>query len=297
MLFRVASEKKKKPGRKGLNPTNGFDRINEHIPARVSKLRKKCAPDLVSVPHVRDVIGRRLLWTDRKRDETLSWTQSVLFPLVLGTCREYKGNDKISLYLIDGDYAERPANRSFPKTEETAQARPTDFHFAPDLMKDLHIIGWAEWHEKWDLPKLQGQWFTHEWLSHHQMETKTGSRRATLPDLIAAGLYQFLPELQTEDADQMRGLYDRCVSVSSLNFSKREASTGISFEDLDKANRLACCFLAAKREKGKLIGPLHIFLSLLGLRHRPEENLKFRRWIRENYTSKHCSTLTRRSRC
>ena len=132
------------------------------------------------------MLVRRFLWADQNWDETLSWTNSLLFPLVLGTCRESKGEEDITIYMIDADRAVRPAFRDLPANSETAHERPTIFRFGPDLIKDLNLVSFEGINNR-EREKLCSYWFTHEFISHHEVVTKTGSRSATLPELVAAG--------------------------------------------------------------------------------------------------------------
>lgn len=165
-----------------------------------------------------EMLGRRFLWHDRRRDEMLSWTSSLLFALVHATGRLAKGQGEVVIHVIDTTKV------------TTLDGQPVDFHFAPDLIRLLDLKGWYGW-KPLERNNLQRPWFSHEWVTHGVVKSpREDSWQANIEDIIKQGLYTFLPHLQTPEDDDMRGLYHRCGYTRSIYHRRVGKLTPVSWD-------------------------------------------------------------------
>lgn len=89
----------------GKKHTGGYDTRTLHGPAAHMNDDEKCHDSIYEIPHglfeLVEMLGHRFLWLDRRRDETLSWTSSLLFALVHATDRLAKGQRYVVIHVTD----------------------------------------------------------------------------------------------------------------------------------------------------------------------------------------------------
>ncbi|KAI7552772.1 hypothetical protein KC331_g1661 [Hortaea werneckii] len=261
----------------GIKRTNGYDDITLHVPAAHIHDDEKCHETLYDIPNglgeLAEMLGRRFLWSDRRRDETLSWTSSLLFALVHASGRLAKGQRGVVIHVIDTTKV------------KTIDGRPVEFHFAPDLLRILDIQSYKCW-DYFQLTNLRQPWYTHEWISHHVVKSPLRhSYEAEISDLIETGLYSFVSSLKTPDDNDVRSLYHRCCFSRSVEHAKDGRVKSITIEDLNKARDLAMCFLSPQTRGLGAEPPVHLLIDLLGLTAHPKTNPVFIDWIRKRYNS------------
>lgn len=290
--------------------TNGLDSKSAHVPAAHCEKYEgdhTVADSLPEESRIIEKLGHRLLWHNYNYDPFLSWTNSMLFVLVLGTARLARDQSFINIACIDTEQAEtvvalkkgtkvsrkgpnRPINLKFDggKFERKGRAK---FYSAERLLRATNARCWNGW-RKSDVSNLTSDWFTGEWLSHGIVLSENGSSQTRLADLLEAGLYDLHPQLLTEEKEDMKLLYDRCVRARSLAFSIRDEGQSVTMDDLQGNSDLAALFMSPEERKKQkdnpngLTPPLHIFLSFLGLQKRVRKDHLFMQWIRDHYTGK-----------
>ncbi|KAI7280838.1 hypothetical protein KC345_g4519 [Hortaea werneckii] len=261
----------------GIRRTNGYDEITLHVLAAHMNDDEKCHDSLYDIPNglgeLAEMLGHRFLWSDRRRDETLSWTSSLLFAIVHASGRLAKGQRGVVIHTIDTTKV------------KTLDGRPVKFHFAPDLLRILEIQSYKCW-DSFQLTNLRQPWYTHEWITHHVVKSPLRhSHEADIAELIDKGLYSFVSSLKTQEDDDMRSLYHRCCYSRSLEHAKDGSVKSITTEDLNKAKDLAMRFLSPQTRKLGVEPPIHLFIDFLGLKARPKTNPVFIDWIRKRYNS------------
>ncbi|KAK5125867.1 hypothetical protein LTR08_005190 [Meristemomyces frigidus] len=263
----------------GRKHTSGHDTMSVHIPAAHKNKDEKCHDTIYEIPNglseLLEMLGHRFLWADRRRDETLSWTSSLLFALVHATGRLAKGQRHVVIHVIDTTKV------------TTIEGGPVEFHFAPDLMRILDIQGWYKWNE-FEHVSLRQPWYTHEWISHHVVKSPARhSYEVDIEELVKAGLYEFVKSFQTPEKEQMRSLYHRCCFVRSKEHREGAGPKPMSMTELEYAKRLASCFLepSVRDVEPAPEPPVTIFLDLLGLVARPRGDDTFREWMRQHYSA------------
>ena len=264
----------------GHKHTNGYDTMTFHAPAAHINEDEMCHRTMYDIPNglseFSEMLGRRFLWQDRRRDEMLSWTSSLLFALVHATGRLAKGQQYISIHVIDTTKV------------TTMDGKPVDFHFAPDLLRLLDIKGWHGW-TSFEQANLEQPWFTHEWVTHSVVKSPAAhSFEADIEDIIATGLYTYLPMFQTKEGEDMRSLYHRCGYTRSVYHCRGAESVPVTWDVFTVAKRLARCFLPAKVRKQDpySVPPLSILIDFLALEARPAKDPNFMLWIRSSYTGR-----------
>ncbi|KAI6907599.1 hypothetical protein KC318_g4792 [Hortaea werneckii] len=260
----------------GIKRTNGYDEITLHVPAAHMHDDEKCHETLYDVPNglgeLAEMLGHRFLWSDRRRDETLSWTSSLLFALVHASGRLAKGQRGVVIHVIDTTKV------------KTIDGRPVEFYFAPDLLRILDIQSYKCW-DYFQLTNLRQPWYTHEWISHHVVKSPLRhSYEAEISDLIETGLYSFVSSLKTPEDNDMRSLYHRCGFSRSVEHAKDGRVKSITIEDLNKARNLAMCFLSSQTRSLDVEPPVHLLIDFLGLTARPKTDPVFVDWIRKRYS-------------
>ncbi|TKA27578.1 hypothetical protein B0A50_04410 [Salinomyces thailandicus] len=260
----------------GVKRTNGYDTKTVHVPAAHMNLDEKCHENLYEIPkglcELIEMLGCRFLWLDRRRDETLSWTSSLLFALVHATGRRAKGQRDVFIHVIDTTKV------------TTLDGRSVEFHFAPDLLRILKIQCWKGW-EDYHLRGLRQPWYTHEWVTHHVVKSpKRHSYEAEVDTLLDCGLFDYARSLKTDEAEHMRSLYHRCCYSRSIEYSIHGPATSMTIEDLDAAKRLATCFLPKDTPSGTQ-PPMTIFIDFLALKQRFKGEASFTDWIQQHYTN------------
>lgn len=263
----------------GRKHTNGRDQISLHRPAADVNKSEMCHAIIYEIPNglgeLLEMLGHRFLWLDRRRDETLSWTSSLLFALVHATGRLAKKQRGVKIHVIDTTKV------------TTTKGRPVEFHFAPDLLRILDIQSFKDW-DRFQITNLRQPWYTHEWISHHVVQSsKEHSHEAKIEDLLDAGLYDFLGSLKTPERRDMRSLYHRCCYSRSLEHVISGNLKPITVEEIEASKRLALCFMPSHNPT---IEPsINLLLDFLGLTARPKENPALIEWIKMRYVSEDLS--------
>ncbi|KAI7385126.1 hypothetical protein KC336_g18039 [Hortaea werneckii] len=259
----------------GVKHTNGYDDLTGHYPAAHKNDEERCHRTLYDIPNglgeLAEMLGHRFLWADRRRDETLSWTSSLLFALVHASGRLAKGQSGVVIHVID------------TAKVKTIDGRPVEFYFAPDLLRILNIQSYKCW-DSFQLTNLRQPWFTHEWISHHVVKSPSKhSYEADILELIDTGLYSFTSSLETQEDYDMRSLYHRCCYSRSREHPKNGNVRSITTEDLKKAKDLATCFLSPRYRILGVEPPIHLLIDFLGLTARPKKDPVFIDWIQKRY--------------
>lgn len=231
----------------------------------------------------------------------------MLFVLVLGTARLARKQSFINISSVDTEQAQtaRPLKEDI-KVSREGPKRPIKLNFddgsferrgqaifysAEALLRETNARCWDGWGAG-DVTNLTSDWFTGEWLSHGIVLSELGSSQGRLADLLDAGLYDLHQQLLTEDGEDMKSLYHRCVRARSLAFSIHDEGQSVTMEELQGNSDLAALFMSPEERKEKkhdpnsLKPPLHIFLSFLGLKKRIRKDHLFMQWIRDHYTGK-----------
>ncbi|KAI6883827.1 hypothetical protein KC360_g4823 [Hortaea werneckii] len=261
----------------GIKRTNGYDHIALHVPAAHMNDDEKCHESIYDIPNglceLAEMLGHRFLWSDRRRDETLSWTSSLLFAIVHASGRLAKGQRGVAIHTIDTTKV------------KTLDGCPVEFHFAPDLLRILEIQSYKCW-DFFQLTNLRQPWYTHEWVSHHVVKSPLRhSHEADIAELIDKGLYSFVSSLKTQEDDDMRSLYHRCCYSRSVEHAKHGSVKSITTEDLNKARDLAMSFLSPQTRSLGVEPPLHFLIDFLGLTARPKTDPVFIEWIQKRYNA------------
>ncbi|KAF2169838.1 hypothetical protein M409DRAFT_20251 [Zasmidium cellare ATCC 36951] len=308
-LFRVASD----ISARHYQSTKGLDSKDIHVPAiscvkhdgkGLEKGIHHIANSLIEERDIISKLGHRLMWDDRNSDPFLSWTPSMLFVLVLGTARKARGERSIHITSVDTEQAqqakivkseykvERNADQSIALRLDNGtvtRAGSTKFYSAERLLRVTNARCWNNW-KPGQVSKLTNDWYTGEWLSHGIVLSDKNSYRANLLDILDDELYDYHEQLVTAENEDMKSLYHRCVRARSLAFSVHNEATLLTIEELQKASRHAARFVVSGNDKEKqeeldsLVPPLHIFLSILGLKKRVRKDHLFMQWIRDHYT-------------
>ncbi|RMZ03751.1 hypothetical protein D0862_05545 [Hortaea werneckii] len=269
-LYRASSSE-------GVKRTNGYDDITLHVPAAHMNDDEKCHESFYDIPNglgeLAEMLGHRFLWSDRRRDETLSWTSSLLFALVHASGRLAKGQRGVVIHVID------------TMKVKTLDGRPVEFHFAPDLLRILDIQSYKCW-DSFQLTNLRQPWYTHEWISHHVVKSLIRhSYETEISALIETGLYSFLSSLKTQEDNDMRSLYHRCCYSRSAEHSKDGNVRPFTITELIKAKDLATCFMSPQTQMPGFEPPIFLLIDFLGLTARPKTDPVFIDWIRKRYNT------------
>ncbi|KAI7498996.1 hypothetical protein KC367_g4851 [Hortaea werneckii] len=261
----------------GIKRTNGYDHLTLHVPAAHMNDDEKCHESIYDIPNglgeLAEMLGHRFLWSDRRRDETLSWTSSLLFAIFHASGRLAKGQRGVVIHTIDTTKV------------KTLDGCPVEFHFAPDLLRILEIQSYKCW-DFFQLTNLRQPWYTHEWISHHVVKSPLRhSYEADISELADKGLYSFVNSLKTQEDHDMRSLYHRCCYSRSVEHSKDGSVRSITTEDLNKAKDLAMCFLSHQDRSLGDEPPVHLLIDFLGLTARPRTDPVFIDWIRQRYNA------------
>lgn len=230
---------------------------------------------LNDVSQLVEMLGRRFLWQDRKNDETLSWTSSLLFALVHATSRLAKGQRHVRIHVIDTTKV------------TTLRGDPVEFFFAPDLLRLLNIQAWHGWRAS-DQSRLKKSWFTHEWITQNVVKSPAKhSFEADIEELIRTGLYDFASELQTRHKKDMNSLYDRCVFTRGAYHGTSVDTTPVTDAIFDQAKELARCFRTTEMVPQNITCVrLHLIIDFLALEARPERDEGLMTRIRSDYSGK-----------
>ncbi|KAI7247244.1 hypothetical protein D0864_06916 [Hortaea werneckii] len=257
----------------GRKHTNGSDKLSLHRPAADVNKSEMCHATIYEIPNglgeLLEMLGHRFLWLDRRRDETLSWTSSLLFAIVHATGRLAKKQRGVKIHVIDTTKV------------TTTKGQPVEFHFAPDLLRILDIQSFRGW-DRFQITNLRQPWYTHEWISHHVVQSpKEHSYEAKIEDLLDAGLYAFLGSLKTPERRDMRSLYHRCCYSRSLEHVISGALKPITVEEIEASKRLALCFKSPNNHTPE--PSINFLIDFLGLTARPKENPALIEWIKKRY--------------
>ncbi|KAG9519350.1 hypothetical protein KCV07_g4919, partial [Aureobasidium melanogenum] len=141
---------------------------------------------------LRVMVGEHLLWRDRIPDELLSWTMSYLFATVHLYRRHLDGQEIGYISMINRTRAVRP-EKWYLERLEPQHSTPAKFNFANDI-----FIAYPE-----DDPLLQAAW----------------------KDLVAAGIFELIPELKIYFDSMVAGLYTVLRYIRTTNYNEVRRTT------------------------------------------------------------------------
>ncbi|KAG9529929.1 hypothetical protein KCU93_g2958, partial [Aureobasidium melanogenum] len=141
---------------------------------------------------LRVMVGEHLLWRDRIPDELLSWTMSYLFATVHLYRRHLDGQEIGYISMINRTRAVRP-EKWYLERLEPQHSTPAKFNFANDF-----FIAYPE-----DDPLLQAAW----------------------KDLVAAGIFELIPELKIYFDSMVAGLYTVLRYIRTTNYNEVRRTT------------------------------------------------------------------------
>ncbi|KAK5723283.1 hypothetical protein LTR15_004980 [Elasticomyces elasticus] len=241
-------------------------------------------PDLISV--IKN-LGNRILWNRRPDDEFTSYSKSPLFILVHTILRRTLKNKHITISWIDTTQATRN------------DGKPAEFYDVTELKRILGVIKWAGWNV-WAFLRLKSPWYTHEYVAHGEVNLGTNAfRQVTLKELESHRLYNFAPEFHCDEDDEevveLPKLVYRCTQLRCRIYTEQKPEP-FTREHLEHAARLARLFVpgnvvtdSAGVETKTTVRtgpiPLHIFLNLVSLSNRHNNDSVFISFIKTHFTA------------
>lgn len=187
------------------------------------------------------MLGEHLLWHDRIQDELLSWTMSYVFATVHLYLRHLKGQEIGILSMINRTRAFHPEKWHIEQSEsqesqeshKSQAKKPVKFYSANDLSDYAGVYHDHQWPCQRDLPGLHPRKTNHEYITHGVVEYPEDDRlqQATWGDLVAAGIFELVPELKVCFCSVVAGLYTvlRHIRITNYNtihiFSLSEESS------------------------------------------------------------------------
>lgn len=266
----------------GKRHTNGHDELTTHLPAAYKNRDERCADTIYDEPNglgeLAEMLGRRYLWQDRRKDATLSWTSSLLFALVLALGRKAKDQEFVVIHVIDTTKV------------TTLDGRPVEFHYTRDIMRILKVTEWPGWNDQWERLFLRQPWYTHEYVTHGAIKSPVEhSLELDLDEALDAGLTDLIPSLFIADPDEAKSLYQRCVYTRGVGHGVNGQRHPLTTSKLELANKIGCLFLSreARASADDPTAPIFIFLDLLGMYSRPRQDETLMEWIKARYTRKY----------
>lgn len=216
-----------------------------------------------------NMIGYHLGWANRVESQFLSWTISILFVFTHMMRRHELGQGGV--YWSFGDRRQLiDEDGSLPR-----------FYSAVDLLHHF-VKHMNKLNENWSR-KLDKRRFSQEYTSFGEFFCLNGTFvHVALETLVEEGLFELCPELILDGALCREQLYKHQVALKAKLHYEAVAKP-ITKRNLELADNLARLF----RPPGQTTSPLFIFLMLLGVRKRPNDNPVFKAWIKDHYTCKH----------
>jgi hypothetical protein len=220
----------------GPRHTNGFTTSSLFIPSAhldikdISWTRKSMTD--IPLQEFRPMLGEHLLWRDRTQDELLSWTMSYVFATVHLYLRHLKGQEIGFLSAINRTRAFRPekwhVEQSESQESQKSQAKkPVKFYSANDLSDYAGVYHDHQWKCRRDLPGLHPRKTNHEYITHGVVEYPEDDRlqQATWGDLVAAGIFELVPELKVCFCSRAAGLYTVLRHIRITNYKTIHKTT------------------------------------------------------------------------
>ncbi|KAH0404992.1 hypothetical protein KCU89_g561, partial [Aureobasidium melanogenum] len=174
---------------------------------------------------LRVMVGEHLLWRDRIPDELLSWTMSYLFATVHLYRRHLDGQEIGYISMINRTRAVRP-EKWYLERLEPQYSTPARFNFANDICQYTRVYV-HEWPCSKDLPGLHPRKFNHEVLTHGVIAYPEDDPllQAAWKDLVAAGIFELIPELKTYFDSMVAGLYTVLRYIRTTNYNEVRRTT------------------------------------------------------------------------
>jgi len=173
------------------------------------------------------MLGQHLLWRDRSQDELLSWTISYPFAIVHLHGRHVRGQEAAFISAINRNrayYLEKwHVERPIPQENNLAK-----FYSANDLCDYTGVYHDHDWPcKKKDLFGLHPRKTNHEYLTHGVVECPENNRlqQATWGNLVAAGIFELVPELKVPPNLRVAGLYTVLRHLRTTNYNNEHRTT------------------------------------------------------------------------
>ncbi|KAI4843388.1 hypothetical protein E4T44_06761 [Aureobasidium sp. EXF-8845] len=227
----------------GTKHTNGFTTPEFFIPSanlmRDLSSRKGrndtswIRPSITDIPleELRPMLGYHLLWCDRVQDELLSWTMSYLFAVVHLYLRHLKGQGIACISMINRNRASHPEKWHMEQLEPQVN-KPAKFYSANDLSDHTEVYYDHEWLCSKDLPGLHPRKTNHEYITHGVVAYPDNDRlqQATWDNLVAAGIFELIPELKVSPCSRAAGLHTVLRYIRTTNYDDDRTTTDRELE-------------------------------------------------------------------
>lgn len=181
----------------------------------------------IPLQNFRVMLGEHILWRDRIQDELLSWTVTYLFVTVHLYRRHLDGQEGGHIALINRTRAVCP-NKWYLERSEPQQSTPASnkFNFANDLCEHAGVYD-HEWPCSKDLPGLHCRKINHEVLTQGIIAYPEDDplMQASWKDLVAAGIFELIPELKIYFDCMVAGLCTVLRYIRTTNYNKVRRTT------------------------------------------------------------------------
>jgi hypothetical protein len=222
----------------GKDHTNGFTTPNLSVPS--ANLMKDFEPrrgiddtswirtSITDIPlqELRPMLGEHLLWLNRTQDELLSWTISYLFAIIHLYLRHLNGQGIGCISMINRTRASHPEEWYVEQLESQVD-KPAKFYSANDLCDHTGVYNDHEWPCRKHLPNLHPRKTNHEYITHAVVKHPDNDRlqQAEWGDLVAAGLFELVPELKVCFFSRAAGLYTVLRHIRTSNYNDVRTTT------------------------------------------------------------------------
>lgn len=183
------------------------------------------------------MLGEHLLWHDRIQDELLSWTMSYVFAVVHLYIRHLKGQGIAYISAINRDRASHP-EKWYDEQLVSHVNKPAMFYSANDLCDHTRVYHDHRWPCLRDLPGLHPRKTNHEYITHGVVEYPENDRlqQASWGHLVAAGIFELVPELKVPSSSRVAGLYTVLRHIRTTNYNNVQKTTD---QELEVAQKIA----------------------------------------------------------
>lgn len=174
----------------------------------------------IPLQELRTMLGEHLLWQDRIQDELLSWTMSYLFATVHLYLRHLDGQEMGYISMINRTRAVHP-KKWYLEQSDAQEHEPAMFYFANILCEIIRVLD-HEWPCRRDQPGLHTRKINHELITEGAVEIPTDDplQQAAWTDLVAAGLFDLVPELKVCSCSMVAGLYTVLRHIRTSNYNE-----------------------------------------------------------------------------
>jgi hypothetical protein len=223
----------------GKDHTNGFTTSNQFVPS--ANLMKDRGIDdtscirtsITDIPlqELRPMLGEHLLWKNRVQDELLSWTISYLFAIIHLYLRHLNGQGIGCIAMINRTRASHPGKWHIEQLEPQVN-KPARFYSANDLCDYTGVYHDHEWSCRTNMPNLHPRKTNHEYITHGVVDYPDNDRlqQAKWGDLVAAGLFELVPELKVCFFSRAAGLYTVLRHIRTSNYNDVRTTTARELE-------------------------------------------------------------------